>query len=559
MFNISNQTIMKKLFTLFIGLFCLLAFIYAQQVPRDKVILEIATGTWCPNCPGAAMGADDLIENGKEVGVIEYHNGDIFANTYSNARNSYYNITGYPTAHFDGVLEYVGGSTNQSNYSVYLPLYNQRKAIPSSFTIDIDFTNTGLNYNATVVVTKVASTTSTNMVLHLVLTQSNISYNWQGQDHLNFVERLMVPDQYGTPLDFSGGDVQTLDLPFTMDASWPKEDCELVAFIQDTDTKEILQGAKKNMATPDFDYDVEMLKLYDVPDNNCTGEILPIVTFQNWGAQELTSLTLHYMVIGGEPMDFDWTGSLGFLDKTTVTLDPIYFTPSPSNDFMVYTMNPDGEQDENPTNDTLTKIFSSTQITTYYRVALLLKTDANPQQTTYDIADAAGYVWYTGGPFSLPNHVYKDTFNLYNSDCYRFTIYDSGGDGLEGGYYTLREAFTGGVAFATGSEFTTMERAEFEVDWVGIGDQTALEEGFHIYPNPCEEGTTVYVTLKENENVSFIIYNGLGQIVHRQNAGILTAGEHAFMLKHENLAAGINFVQVKIGERTYSSKILVNR
>jgi len=47
MFNISNQTIMKKSFTLFIGLFCLTAFIYAQQVTRDKVILEIGTGTWC--------------------------------------------------------------------------------------------------------------------------------------------------------------------------------------------------------------------------------------------------------------------------------------------------------------------------------------------------------------------------------------------------------------------------------------------------------------------------------------------------------------------------------
>ena len=67
---------MKKIFTL-----CLLAGIAtiaaAQIVPRDKVILEIGTGTWCTYCPGAAMGADDLLEQGYPVGVVENHNGVI--------------------------------------------------------------------------------------------------------------------------------------------------------------------------------------------------------------------------------------------------------------------------------------------------------------------------------------------------------------------------------------------------------------------------------------------------------------------------------------------------
>ncbi len=62
--------------------------LFGQQVERDKVLLEIGTGTWCTYCPGAAMGADDLIANGHPVAVIEYHNGDNFANTYSNAPNS---------------------------------------------------------------------------------------------------------------------------------------------------------------------------------------------------------------------------------------------------------------------------------------------------------------------------------------------------------------------------------------------------------------------------------------------------------------------------------------
>ena len=118
---------MKKLLLSIIMLFALTTLI-AQQVPRSMVALEIGTGTWCQYCPGAAMGADDLLANGKLVAVIENHNGDGYANNYSNARNTYYSINGYPTAVFDGVLKFVGGSHTQSMYSNYLPKYNTRMA-----------------------------------------------------------------------------------------------------------------------------------------------------------------------------------------------------------------------------------------------------------------------------------------------------------------------------------------------------------------------------------------------------------------------------------------------
>jgi hypothetical protein len=129
---------------------------------------------------------------------------------------------------------------------------------------------------------------------------------------------------------------------------------------------------------------------------------------------------------------------------------------------------------------------------------------------------------------------------------------------LDGGYYTLREAFTGGVSIATGNEFTSMETAEFEVDWVSTGDKFAFNEGIRIYPNPLEAGTTLFVTLEEGQTVSYIIYDGLGQVIYRQSPCTLGAGEHRFPLRRDDLPTGINFVQVKIGDKTYSAKMLVN-
>jgi len=232
---------MKQLFITFLVL-TFVASAYAQQVPRERVLVEIATGTWCQYCPGAALGADDLVANGHDVAIIEYHNGDSFANTASNYRNSYYGVSGYPTTHFDGVLEHVGGHLSQSIYSTYLPLYNQRIVIPCNYTASIYGQNTGSNYDVTVIIDLEDGSPPTDLTAHLVLTESEIPYNWFGLSELNFVCRAMYPDHLGTTVDFAGGDQVIINYNFTLDAGWNTSHVELVAFMQEESSKEILQG-----------------------------------------------------------------------------------------------------------------------------------------------------------------------------------------------------------------------------------------------------------------------------------------------------------------------------
>lgn len=234
---------MKHIYLLFVGLFMSFTLI-AQQVPREMVILEIGTGTWCQYCPGAAMGADDLVENGCHVAVVENHNGDSYANQYSNSRNSFYALTGYPTAIFDGVLKVSGGSHTQSMYSNYLPKYNQRIAIPTDFIMDMVITNVNMDYTAVITIDYLGTSAPTGAKLQFFVTQSNIAQIWQGQTELNFVNRLMVPDQNGTILDFSGTNQVIVTLNFTMNSAVPIEDVEFVAAIQATN-KEMLGGIKQ--------------------------------------------------------------------------------------------------------------------------------------------------------------------------------------------------------------------------------------------------------------------------------------------------------------------------
>jgi len=220
-------------------------FIYTYTSERGMVVLEIGTGTWSQFCPGAAIGADELIENGHNVALIENHNGDDYANTYSDARNSYYSISGYPTAVFDGLEKVVDGSISQSMYPTYLPFIETREAIKSAFSLMLYGKNTAVNdYEVRGAIHRMGPGMAENIVLHIVLTESHIIEYWQGLGHLNFVTRLMMPDENGTVVDVINNDYIEVNETFQLNEGWDVNECELVYFLQDTDTKEILQAGK---------------------------------------------------------------------------------------------------------------------------------------------------------------------------------------------------------------------------------------------------------------------------------------------------------------------------
>ena len=216
-------------------------------VPRNYVVLEIGTGTWCQYCPGAAMGAHDLLENGHPVAVIKNHNGDAYANVYSNTRNSFYGITGYPTAYFDGGNPYVGGSNTTSMYSNYLPRVNARMAVESHFTIGASGNMTGNTINLAVTVAKPEPDTNTNVVLHCVFTESGIPQIWFNQTTVENVNRLMTPDQNGTPVNLATGEQVTINLSAAWNPAWNFDNGEVILFLQNMTTKEILQATKSSL------------------------------------------------------------------------------------------------------------------------------------------------------------------------------------------------------------------------------------------------------------------------------------------------------------------------
>ncbi len=261
----------------------LLTAFMLNAVPRDYVVVEVVTGTWCQYCPGAALGVDDMINQGLRAAVIEYHGGDVYENTASSTRINYYGVSNYPTAFFDGQNGVVGGDHTESMYSYYLPKYNNRIGVNSAYTITLTGQQTSDFINVTATVTQVEASTASNLKLQAALTESGIVVAWQGQDHLDFVERAMYPSATGTTVNLTQGNSQTVNYSIPLNSAWTFNNLELVVFLQNNSTKEIYQGTKIKLAglVNAFPISAPSLDMGDIVVNNSESTLLYVNNYWN--------------------------------------------------------------------------------------------------------------------------------------------------------------------------------------------------------------------------------------------------------------------------------------
>ncbi len=514
--QISNQksTLMKKLilFTFFI---MIVPFIMAQSftVQRMMVLIEKGTGTWCTWCPSAAVGANQLLENGKFVALVSNHNGDQYANAYSNARNSMYQISGYPTAVFDGKTKSIGGSSSGSTYNMYLPIYNTRYGVPSPVIMSMVVEATDNDYTATITIEKVDAITSSNLKLVFFVTESEIPQNWFSMTTVEHVNRMMVPDQNGTVVDFTSGNIQTVTLNFTLQSNWVEEHIEFIAALQNYEpgqsggsyVKEILQCIKQGA----IDLAVDFTASETYIDKNTE------VTFTS-------DVTGGYQ--GPVPVEYEW------------------FLPGAE---------PDYSTEENPTvTYTQCGTFDATlildkggQIDTvlkegYMQVGPLPNIISNPGDTV---------CWYT--PITL---------DATNPDAV-FYLWEPGGETtpsitvLSSVYGMGSHTFTVTLTSAGGCENAGTHTIYFD-ECVGIDEKTASFD-VSVFPNPNSGEFILELNTERSTQLDIQVINTLNAIVYEKN-GIAVNGK---IQKHINLdlRSGIYFLTVRNGKEKIVQKLFI--
>lgn len=484
------------------------------QVDRNMVLVEIMTGTWCYYCPGAAMGADDLVANGHRVAIVESHTGDSYANTYSNARNSYYNPSGVPAAYFDGTISVIGGNHTTSMYNSYKTKYNQAIAVDAPLEIDYTMTQDGLQFTFDVTATKVGDMTNLQPKLYLFVTQSEITQSWQGMSHLNYVNRKMAPDQNGTALNFTSGDVQNVTLTVNLDPQWPLENIEFVLMVQDVASKkvynssrpvytdfgaidgvaEICKGESVNFESTSVGRPAEFLYFFPGGEPASSTENNPVVTYNTPGVYDVTLITK-------TGLDYDTMVKTGY-----VTVKPGAELTMPDGPLEVCVENPNAYS---------TYTTSGENISSY----------------TWELIPATAGVINNEGSYCVIE--WSNTFGF-------------------GDYASLRVK---GVNDCGEGEWTPyMDVMGVDCTPVVAPEKTKTLE---VYPNPASNNITVVMNPKATENVRLTITNALGKIVHSENISL--NGSTMRNISISNLPQGMYFINVDGKQFKAVQKIAVDR
>jgi hypothetical protein len=550
----------------FLLIFLVIAPIFLSAQADRRVLVEQATNASCGPCAGQNPAFDALLQqNSSIVSVIKYHSSwpgfdPMYEhNTSDNsARIGFYNINSVPRAVVGGIFN---GAPNQVTQS----MLNSYASNPSPFEeLDI-YHYLSPNEDTIFVLTRIQAAQDFNesgIRAITAIVEKHISFpsppGTNGEKDFYDVMKKMLPSANGTPLtsSWTDGAYKIIAQSWKLENVYDKEQLGVVGFIQNMNSKNVHQsGVSSNEPfAPLFDHDISPLSLQGMTANNCSGSITPELSFINYGANDITSVDIHYSV-NNEPVQVTpWSGSVGYLESKTITLPEITFDVQDENQLMVYFSNTNGVGDDYPANDTVWYSFDRA-IAVTDDVNLTLKLDDAPEDITWNITNSANEIVFEGGPYSEPGAFISETLTFDQADCYQFSIYDAAGDGLTiPGFFNL---YKGTEQIIGGSAFGSSATQQFSVD-ISVGiPELSFDPQIEVYPNPMTHSGAISFILPVNSQVAIGLLNQLGQKVATIADEQFNAGHHNLSIATKNLPQGIYFLGIQIGNEKIVRKIAI--
>lgn len=379
-----------------------------------------------------------------------------------------------------------------------------------------------------------------------------------------------VVKTYTIPADLNGVDYQLGDLA-------------VVAFIAEGQ-QEIETGVEIPLTLVNFPYQTDGNVTYAEPiEDLCAGSsatIDPVIAVKNEGEIDITSMTITADVNAGTPVVTSWTGSIAFGQTAYITLDPITFNVLANNDLNVDITTVNGSADEIAANNTIVEAFAQAPTTGNY-VKVEVNTDYYPGETEWTIYDDAMNViatdsyqagtadqWGGGGPDA--NQTFNYNVDLGGAGCFTLEVTDAFGDGMifnTGGASTSQTAY--GVHLTEYSGTAVIDfvgnwgddiEGKFQSDGSDEGsgiEESDLNAGLSLYPNPSDNNTTISLELTEAADVQIDIINAIGQVVYTKTLSGLGAGTYNNQVNVSEFAAGYYTVKATVNGTVKTSKLSV--
>tara|TARA_R110001592_G_scaffold18404_1_gene76406 strand:- start:876 stop:2663 length:1788 start_codon:yes stop_codon:yes gene_type:complete len=467
----------------------LLGFIATSQTfvsttPENRnVVLEEFTGIYCQFCPDGHLIAQGLHNtNPNDVFLINIHTGG-YSNPNGPSDPDFNTLFGGTIANNSGLTGYPAGTVNRSAFTGITPqggsgttalsrgdwtaaaadVLAQSSYVNVAAQASYDMSTGILTVNTETYF--ILSATNAN-TLHVAVTQNNVpgpqtgalTYNpggiitgpWNPTYNHQHMFRHLMDGANGLEYNVTSAgtfvpNTHTWQMPNNLSTSqstngyFPDLDptnLKVVAYIVDNGGGEIVTGYEAAVI-PIFPNSYDANVTSSTSENVvCANETDISITFRNYGNQNLTSLDLTYDINNGTPALYNWTGNLTSGSQETVTLNNVTFTPQANNTVTWVASNPNGQVDQNTTNNSSSSFFSHWNLSGNVinnidagTIDISILTDNYGSETTWEVVGEDGTVYGSGGPYNNTTQ-YNETAYVPSNSCFEFKLYDSFGDGM---------------------------------------------------------------------------------------------------------------------------------
>ncbi|RYJ41684.1 T9SS type A sorting domain-containing protein [Flavobacterium beibuense] len=259
-------------------------------------------------------------------------------------------------------------------------------------------------------------------------------------------------------------------------------------------------------------------------DTGCSQNFNTQLTLTNIGSETITQAVINYRIDNGDTQIYNWSGSLETNAFETIIISNL---TASAGDHIFYAdiISVNSITDNYEFNDAKQRSFAYAEGFIYdtETITLNLQNDAWGSEVTWSFKNSTGEILYSGGPYedeeeAMPPLI-TEVFEVESNECYTFTIKDEFGDGIccfsGDGYYSL--ITDDNTTLVTNGDYGFGDKVSFSKP-VEMGIDEYTLQGLSIYPNPVNDA--LYISSKLTGNVSYTIYNNLGQVVANGNTSL---------------------------------------
>ncbi len=290
----------------------------------------------------------------------------------------------------------------------------------------------------------------------------------------------------------------------------------------------------------------------------------PKIKIKNTGSNPVTQVVFTYSITGGTVATYTWTGTLNFLEETTVDFGPtmLLYNGNLTNQFNVAVTVVNGSAgDQNSFNDTYNCIYNTVKLYQnqfiVYFTTNASTSSINPgyNEAHWTIKDVNGNV-IRSRTNNANSTVYRDTVNLPDG-CYTFTLDDDGCDGISWWayqYYTpnpgtgqakfIKVGFPP-ITFKTfNGDFGCRITERFMTGSVATSvNEIAAVQNIQVFPNPAAATINLLVDVLEDQKMDYVITDITGKKV--KTGQFNSVSSNMYPLDIDNLLNGMYFITCK--------------